>query len=139
MEKREKMEGTSSTPEGDGDMSALAESEDDSEMVQDVNLNDQVLEPILKTPSKNPTSLAQKRKSLETTPSSPCLSKSSGSSAKKARQLLPSPGKRWLQTQKAGEVSEPPLETVEEMAEMIVCGAICSDQPKVCKRKSQEI
>ena len=52
------MEGTSSTPEGDGDMSALAESEDDSEMVQDVNLNDQVLEPILKTPSKNPTSLA---------------------------------------------------------------------------------
>ena len=117
----------------------MEESGDVSEMVQDVNWNGQVLEPILKTPSKNPASLAQKRKSLETTPSSPCLSQSSGSSAKKARQLLPSPGKRWLQTQNAGEVSEPPLETVEEMAEMIVCGTICSDQPKVCKRKSQEI
>ncbi len=114
----------------------MEESEENAEMVPDVNWNDQVMDPVIKTPSKTPASLSKKRKSLETTPSLSSLSDSSGSSVKKARQLLPSPGKRYLQAQEAGEVSEPQLETIEEMAEMIVCGQICPEQPKVCERKS---
>ena len=110
----------------------MEESGETAEMVPDVNWNDQVMDPVIKTPSKTPASLTKKRKSLETSVSLSSMSESSGSSVKRARLLLPSPGKRYLQAQEAGELSEPQLETVEEMAEMIVCGQICPDQPKVC-------
>ena len=111
----------------------MEESEENAEMVPDVNWNDQVMDPVIKTPSKKPASLSKKRKSLETTPSLSSLSDSSGSSVKKARQLLPSPGKRYLQAQEAGEVSEPQLETVEEMAEMVAFGEVTHEPPKVSK------
>ena len=114
----------------------MEESGDDFAMDQDVNWNDQVLVPVLKTPSKNQASLTRTRRTPETTPSSSSLSTSTASPAKKARLLpSPSPGKRWLQTREAGGVPEPQLKTVEEMAEMIVCSEICPEQPKVCKRK----
>ena len=111
----------------------MEESEENAEMVPDVNWNDQVMDPIIKTPSKTPASLSKKRKSLETTPSLSSLSDSSGYSVKKARQLLPSPGKRYLQAQEAGEVSEPQLETVEEIAEMVAFGEVTHEPPKVSK------
>ena len=111
----------------------MEESGETTEMVPDVNWNDQVMDPVIKTPSKTPASLSKKRKSLETTPSLSSLSDSSGSSVKKARQLLPSPGKRYLQAQEAGEVSEPQLETVEEMAEMVAFGEVTHEPPKVSK------
>ena len=108
----------------------MEKNEDD--LAQDLNWNDQVLNPILKTPLKKQASLTQKRKSPGTTPTSSSLSTSLASPAKQARLLLPSPGKRWLQAKEIGEVFEPQMKTVEELAEMIVCGEISSEQPKVC-------
>ena len=109
---------------------------DDTDMFQNVNWNDQVLNPILKTPSKKQDSWTPKRKSPGTAPALSSRSDSSASPAKKAKMLLPSPGKRWLQAKEVGEVFEPKMKTVEELAEMIVCGEICSEQPKVCLSKS---
>ena len=140
------MEGTSSTPEGDGDMSALATAPSSSSVAPSLlpcstsaeeikesgedNLNAQVLDNVVKTPSKVSSALTMR--SPITTPSS-SISKSIASPAKILRQLLPSPGKRYLQSQELEKVLEPQSETVEEMAEQILFGEIHHELPKVCK------
>ena len=139
------MEGTSSTPEGDGDMSALATAPSSSSVAPSLlpcstsaeeikesgedNLNAQVLDNVVKTPSKVSSALTMR--SPITTPSS-SISKSIASPAKIPRQLLPSPSKRYLQ-QELEKVLEPQSETVEEMAEQILFGEIHHELPKVCK------
>ena len=139
------MEGTSSTPEGDGDMSALATAPSSSSVAPSLlpcstsaeeikesgedNLNAQVLDIVVKTPSKVSSALTMR--SPITTPSS-SISKSIASPAKIPRQLLPSPSKRYLQ-QELEKVLEPQSETVEEMAEQILFGEIHHELPKVCK------
>ena len=103
----------------------------------DVNLNRQALEPILKTPSKG--SRSSRRKSPVTTPSSSMACSPSAPPSKVPRLLLPSPspGKRWLQAQADGEVFEP--ETVEEMAEQIVCGELCQGPlPEIVLHQSDQ-
>ena len=61
--------------------------------------------------------------------------------AKVPRLLLPSPspGKRWLQAQAVGEVAESQHETVEEMAEQIVCGELCQGPlPELVLHQSEQ-
>ena len=105
----------------------------------DVNLNEQALDPIMKTPSKS--SRSSRRKSPVTTPSSSMACSPSEPPAKVPRLLhpSPSPGKRWLQAQAVGEVVESQHETVEEMAEQIVCGELCQGPlPEVVLFQSEQ-
>ena len=103
----------------------------------DVNWNDRALEPILKTPSKS--SRSSLRKGQVTTPSSSMACSPSEPPAKVPRLLLPSPGKRWLQSQADGEVLESQSETVQEMAEQIVCGELYRGPlPEVVLHQSEQ-
>ena len=105
----------------------------------DVNWNEQVVNPILKTPSKGSRSLTPK--SSVKTPSSSMACSPSAPPAKVPRLLLPSPspGKRWLQAQADMEVLESQTETVEEMAEQIVCGELyCGPLPELVLHQSYQ-
>ena len=98
----------------------------------DTNFDEQVLDQVMKTPSK-----PIKRK-LAVTPSSsapsPDTSHKTGESKsndKRPKRLLPSPGKRWLeQVSKESNITH--SETIEDMAEMVALGEVCHEPVKVC-------
>lgn len=102
----------------------------------DMDWTDQVLDPILKTPSKGLSSSKRKHKSPVTTPSS--SKSSSAPSTKVPRLLLPSPGKRYLQqqahAQQSEEANHQEVDTVEDLVEKIVFGEISQGPPKVCSQ-----
>ena len=72
----------------------------------DIDWTDQVMDPILKTPSKSLSSSKRKHKSPVATPSSSKSSASSTPWSKVPRLLLPSPGKRYLQQQSEMEKAD---------------------------------
>ena len=102
----------------------------------DIDWTDQVMDPILKTPSKSLSSSKRKHKSPVTTPSS--SKSSSAPSTKVPRLLLPSPGKRYLQqqahAQQSEEANHQEVDTVEDLVEKIVFGEISQGPPKVCSQ-----
>ena len=100
----------------------------------DMDWTDQVMDPILKTPSKGLSSSKRKHKSPVTTPSSSKSSLfSSTPSSKVPRLLLPSPGKRYLQ-QQSEELNHEKVDTVDDLVEKIVFGEISQGTPKVCRQ-----
>jgi hypothetical protein len=102
----------------------------------DVNWNDQLIVPVIKTPSKG---LRRKHNSPVTTPSSSKSSSSSAPPAKVPKRLpYPSPGKRYLQeqaeAQQSEEVNHSEVDSVDELVEKIVFGEVSQGPRKVCRR-----
>ena len=87
------------------------------------SMSDGLLDPVVKTPSKG-----IKRKLNLTPKASPTSSCSD--TTKRTKLLLPSPGKRWL-AQVSQESNEPPIETIEDMAEIVALGQTCYEPVKV--------
>lgn len=87
------------------------------------SMSDGLLDPVVKTPSKG-----IKRKLTLTPKASPTSSCSD--TTKRTKLLLPSPGKRWL-AQVSQESNEPPIETIEDMAEIVALGQTCYEPVKV--------
>ena len=99
-----------------------------------VNLNDWMMRPVIKTPSK-----AVKRVTPSQTPiASPSIVSSQGtcsfeSPSKKHRMSLPSPGKRYLQDhpKASQEGALPESESITELAEMLAFGNVAHEPVKV--------
>ena len=116
--------------------SPLPLSTNSDEVPDDPNFDDQVLDQVMKTPSK-----PIKRK-LAITPSSSAMSSApspdtshktgeSKSHDKRQKRLLPSPGKRWL-AEVSEEINNTQSETIEDIAEMVALGEVCHGPVKVC-------
>ena len=84
----------------------------------DIDWTDQVMDPILKTPSKSLSSSKRKHKSPVATQSASKSSASSTPSSKVPRLLLPSPGKRYLQQQSEMEKADD-FDQIEEITQFL--------------------
>ena len=84
----------------------------------DMDWTDQVMDPILKTPSKSLSSSKRKHKSPVATQSASKSSASSTPSSKVPRLLLPSPGKRYLQQQSEMEKADD-FDQIEEITQFL--------------------
>ena len=88
-----------------------------------------VSDPVFRTPVKRKQS-----QMASSTPTS-ADSQSSGTQAKKKKHPLPSPGKRYLQTQ-SQDMSSPQIETIEQIAEMVALGEVCHEPVKVSNKRN---
>ena len=80
-----------------------------------------VIEPVMKTPSKD----LKRKMVVPSAPTRPTDQPAgSGSPVKKTKVLLPSPGKRWL-ARASQSSEETQMETIDEVAEMVALGEVC--------------
>ena len=80
-----------------------------------------VIEPVMKTPSKD----LKRKMDVPSAPTTPTDQPAgSGSPVKKTKVLLPSPGKRWL-ARASQSSEETQMETIDEVAEMVALGEVC--------------